>query len=53
VLLLAKTRTALFDAAIAAIKAAHPYAVPEIVGWPFSVGHAPYLDWIDESTATP
>jgi periplasmic divalent cation tolerance protein len=51
VLLLVKTRTALFDAAIAAIKAAHPYSVPEIVGWPFSAGHLPYLDWIDDSTS--
>lgn len=49
VLLLIKTRTALFDAAIARIKAAHPYTVPEIVGWPFSAGHRPYLDWIDEA----
>ena len=52
VLLLIKNRTALFDAAIAAISAAHPYAVPEIVGWPFSAGHLPYLQWIDESTSS-
>ena len=51
VLLLIKTRTALFDAAIARIKAEHPYSVPEIVGWPFSAGHLPYLTWIDESTS--
>ena len=51
VLLFIKTRTALFDAAIAAIKAAHPYAVPEIVGWPFSAGHQSYLDWITEVTS--
>jgi periplasmic divalent cation tolerance protein len=50
VLLLVKTRTSLFDNAIAAIKAAHPYSVPQIVGWPFSAGHGPYLDWIDAST---
>ena len=50
-LLLIKTRTALFDAAIARIKMAHPYSVPEIVGWPFSAGHLPYLDWIDASTS--
>ena len=51
VLLLIKTRTDLFDAAIARIKAEHPYTVPEIVGLPFSAGHQPYLDWIDASTA--
>ena len=51
VLLFIKTRTALFDRTIAAIKAAHPYTVPEIVGWPFSAGHLPYLQWIDASTS--
>jgi len=50
VLLLIKTRTALFDTAMARIKAAHPYTVPEIVCWPFSAGHPPYLDWIGENT---
>ena len=50
VLLLIKTRTALFDAAMARIKAEHPYSVPEIVGLPFSAGYGPYLDWIGEST---
>jgi periplasmic divalent cation tolerance protein len=51
VLLLIKTRTSLFEEAIARIKTAHPYTVPQIVGWPFSAGHQPYLDWIDTSTA--
>jgi periplasmic divalent cation tolerance protein len=50
VLLLVKTRTALFDTAIARIKAAHPYSVPQIVGLPFTAGCAPYLDWIGETT---
>ena len=49
-LLFIKTRTALFDAAMARIKAEHPYAVPEIVGFPFTAGHQPYLDWIAQST---
>jgi periplasmic divalent cation tolerance protein len=49
-LLFIKTRTALFDAATLRIKAEHPYAVPEIVGMPFSAGHQPYLDWIADST---
>ena len=51
VLLLVKTRTALFDAAIARIKAAHSYAVPEIVGMPFTAGFAGYFGWIDAVTA--
>lgn len=49
-LLLVKTRTALFDAAIARIKAAHSYTVPEIVALPFSAGFAGYFGWIDEVT---
>lgn len=53
VLLLIKTRAALFEAAIARIKAEHSYSVPQIVGLPFSAGHQPYLDWIGESTRTP
>ena len=51
ILLLIKTRTALFETAIARIKAMHPYTVPEIVGLPFSAGHRPYLDWIDDSVS--
>jgi len=50
ILLLIKTRTALFDTAIARIKAVHPYSVPEIVGTPFQAGFRPYLDWIGETT---
>jgi periplasmic divalent cation tolerance protein len=51
VLLLIKTRTALFEAAIARIKAAHPYSVPEITGLPFTAGLAGYFGWIDSVTA--
>jgi len=50
VLLLAKTRSALFDAAIARIKQVHSYSVPEIVALPFSVGLPDYLRWIDGAT---
>jgi periplasmic divalent cation tolerance protein len=49
-LLLIKTRTALFDAAIARIKSVHSYSVPEIVALPFSAGFAGYLGWIAEVT---
>ncbi len=51
VLLLIKTRTALFDAVIARIKMVHPYSVPEIVGTPFLAGFKPYLDWIGDVTS--
>lgn len=50
VLLLIKTRTALFESAIARIKEIHSYTVPEIVAVPFAAGFAGYLDWIDEVT---
>ena len=50
VMLVAKTRTDLFDRAIARIKALHPYEVPEIVAQNFSAGFAPYLAWIAENT---
>jgi periplasmic divalent cation tolerance protein len=49
-LLLVKTRSALFDAAIAKIKSVHSYSVPEIVAMPFGAGFAGYLKWIDEMT---
>jgi periplasmic divalent cation tolerance protein len=49
-LLLVKTRSALFEKAIARIKAVHSYSVPEIVALPFAAGFAGYLDWIDEVT---
>ncbi|HEX4270722.1 MAG TPA: divalent-cation tolerance protein CutA [Rhizomicrobium sp.] len=49
-LMLIKTRTALFERAIARIKQVHPYTVPEIVGTPFTAGLASYLNWIDEVT---
>lgn len=50
VLLLVKTRTALFETAIARIKAVHSYTVPEIVALPFTAGFGGYLSWIDEVT---
>lgn len=50
VLLLIKTRTALFETVIARIKALHPYSVPQIVGTAFLAGLPAYLDWIDAET---
>ena len=49
-LLLVKTRRALFDTAIARIREIHSYTVPEIVALPFAAGFAGYLNWIDEVT---
>jgi periplasmic divalent cation tolerance protein len=50
-LLLIKSRCGLFAGLEAAIKARHPYEVPEIVALEVSAGHAPYLDWLAASTA--
>lgn len=49
-LLLAKTKTALFDEAVAAIKSAHSYRTPEIVAMPFAAGLAEYFAWLEAET---
>lgn len=49
-LLLIKTRTALFKPAIDRIKTVHPYTVPQIVGTQFLAAFQPYLAWIDAAT---
>lgn len=46
-----KTRRGLYEAVEAAIVAAHPYELPEVVAVPLTHGFAPYLDWIAEETA--
>lgn len=51
VLLLIKTRAALFSEKLApAIKALHPYEVPEIIALPIEMGAADYLNWIGQET---
>ena len=52
-LLLIKTRKALFDAAIARIREMHRYEVPEIVATDLVAGYQGYFDWIDQVTAAP
>jgi len=49
-LLVIKTRKSLVQAVIAAVKAEHPYEVPEIIALPVIAGHAPYLDWVYAET---
>lgn len=51
-LLLIKSRREVFGVLEAAIKAGHPYEVPEIIALPVSVGHGPYLDWLAAATAS-
>jgi periplasmic divalent cation tolerance protein len=50
-LLLVKSRAELFeDRLVPAVKAIHPYKVPEIIALPILIGAKPYLDWIEEET---
>jgi periplasmic divalent cation tolerance protein len=52
VLLVVKTRAGLFEAELVpAVKAMHPYDVPEIIAMPIIMGSQGYLDWIGEMTA--
>ncbi|MBS0321835.1 MAG: divalent-cation tolerance protein CutA [Proteobacteria bacterium] len=48
-----KTRAGLFAAAAAAIRARHPYELPEIVAVDITHGSLPYLDWIRAETREP
>ena len=50
VLLLIKTRTALFEETMARIKELHPYTVPQIVALPFAAGNPAYFQWLADST---
>ena len=51
VLLLVKTRAALFASRlIPAVKAVHPYELPEIIALPIQMGFEPYLTWINDET---
>lgn len=49
-LLLIKTRQSAYAALEQAIRAHHPYELPEIVAVPVSQGLPAYLEWIGENT---
>lgn len=50
-LLVVKTRADLFnDHLVPAVKALHPYEVPEIIALPIVMGSADYLGWIEAVT---
>lgn len=51
VLMIIKTRTETFDALMSAVKAAHSYDVPEIIGLPVALGSRQYLKWIDDEVS--
>ena len=48
---LIKTAAERYDALEAAIRARHPYSVPEVIAWPVSRGFAGYLDWVARESA--
>lgn len=48
--LLMKTTRERYPALEAALRAAHPYELPEIVALPVAAGLAPYLAWVGEET---
>ncbi len=53
VLLLVKSRAALFPAIRDLVKSLHSYDVPEIIALPVSNGLPDYLDWLKNATRSP
>lgn len=49
-LLIVKTTRDRFDALKKAVLARHPNELPEVIAVPVDRGHAPYIDWVVEST---
>jgi periplasmic divalent cation tolerance protein len=49
-LLIIKTRSERYAAIERAIKAQHPYELPEIIATPISHGLPEYMNWIDENS---
>lgn len=45
-----KTTRERYEALEAAIRAGHPYELPEIVAWPLEAGLPAYLAWIEAQT---
>jgi periplasmic divalent cation tolerance protein len=51
--LLVKCTRERYPAVEQAIRALHPYAVPEIIALPLAAGYGPYLRWVDDETRPP
>jgi periplasmic divalent cation tolerance protein len=49
-LMIIKTRAETFDALMDAVKRAHSYETPEVIGLPVAFGSPEYLRWIDNET---
>lgn len=52
-LMVIKTRRTLFEALRDRVVSLHPYDVPEVVALPLTLGHEPYLQWLEASTCRP
>jgi periplasmic divalent cation tolerance protein len=52
-LMIMKTRRSLANVVVQALKAMHPYDVPEIITLPVIAGHPPYLAWVEGETRGP
>lgn len=50
ILMIIKTRRALFEKLTSEIKILHSYEVPEIISTPIEDGLPDYLNWIDQNT---
>lgn len=50
-LLIAKTRSTLFERLATTVKRVHPYDVPEVIALPILAGSNEYLAWIDSVTS--
>lgn len=50
ILMIIKTKKALFDKLAETVRNIHSYDTPEIIGIPVTEGTAPYLAWIDRVT---
>ena len=50
---LIKTRADLFGELEQAVRALHPYEVPEILALPVSAGNEAYLDWLSNEVGRP
>lgn len=50
VLLIVKTKSALFDKLVKKVKSLHSYQVSEIIALPIINGNKTYLKWINDST---
>ena len=52
VVVLLKTEASRWDALVAAVRARHPYEVPELLALPVERGLDLYLDWLEREVVT-